>query len=350
MGTSRRKPGPALAQSFPISVIVPAYNAAEFLPRTIPALLANDLSSVELLVVDDGSTDQTAKLLASWERQGLIRVARRGTRQGPAAARNLGAALASHPYLLFVDADVELPPKTVEWVRDSLDLYGHRPEVAGVLGCYTDSVPHRGFPSRFRNRATIHLYRKTETVSPFLHTSIFAIRKRVLLEAGGFDETLLQAEDFRLGLALGSRGYRFVIDWRIRGTHLKRYSWTGILREDWQRVATLSRIRLTAEERRFSWRAHRWNRLAALAVPGLALLALGSTPWSGWVGVGGLLTGLLLHLMLHAGFLGYGWRREGLGFAVTAAGFLFIELLWAELALVVGKLTPRAVGPEGPRS
>ncbi len=348
MGTTRRKPGNALAQSFPITVVVPVHNGAAYLPKTLPALLANRLEGVEILVVDDGSTDETGALLEVWERSGTIRVLRQTPRRGPAAARNLGAAAAAHPYLLFVDADVELPASAVEWVRDTLDLYSHRPEVAGVLGCYTDRVPHPDFPSRFRNLTTVHLYRRTDTVSPFLHTSIFAVRREVLAEAGGFDESLAQAEDFRLGLALGSRGYRFVIDWRIRAPHWKRYTWRGILREDWQRVVALSRVRLTPEERRFSWRAHRWNRLLSLAVPGLSLASLAAVPWLGGAGGAGFGAGVGLHCLLQAGLLRFCGRREGWGFAAAAAGFLFVEFLWAELAVLWGLLAGRRIG--GPRT
>lgn len=338
MGVTRRKPGAALAQSLPLTIVVPVHNGAGVLPRTLPALLANQLEAVEILVVDDGSTDGTASLLESWEGSGQIRVLRNSRCRGPAAARNLGAAAATHPYLLFVDADVELPASAVEWIRDSLDLYSHRPEVAGVLGCYTDRSPWRNFASRFRNLTTVHLYRRTDTISPFLHTSIFAVRREVLEEVGGFDESLRQAEDFRLGLALGSRGYRFVIDWRIRAAHWKRYTWTEILREDWQRVVTLSRVRLTPAERRFSWRAHRWNRLISLAVPGLSLASVATVPWLGGVGWVGFAAGVGLHAILQGGLLGFFARREGWGFASAAAGFLFLEFLWAELAILRGLL------------
>lgn len=338
MGTSRRKSDPALAQSFPLTVVLPVFNGADYLSRTLPALLENDLAHVEVIVVDDGSTDGTLDVLRAWEEAAAIRVLRTPRQSGPAAARNLGAQDASHPFILFLDADVELPGQAIEWIRDSLDLYRHRPEVVGVLGCYSEAVPHLNPPSRFRNLVTIYLYRQTETVSPFLHTSIFAVQKDVLLKAGGFDESLRQAEDFRLGLCLGSRGKRFVIDWRIRGVHLKRYTWTGILREDWQRVTTLAGIRLSPEERRFSLRAHRWNRLAALITPGLVVLGLGAIPWWGATGTALAGPGIILHLLLHGGFLRFVFRKEGAVLTLKAAGFLFLEMLWANLALAWGLL------------
>jgi hypothetical protein len=103
-------------------------------------------------------------------------------------------------------------------------------------------------------------------------------------------------------------------------------------------VVALSRVRLTPVERRFSWRAHRWNRLISLAVPGLSLVSVAAVPWLdglGWVGFG---AGVGLHVLLQSGLLSFFAKREGWGFAAAAAGFLFVEFLWAELAILRGLL------------
>ncbi len=84
MGTTRRKPGNALAQSFPLTVVVPVHNGAAYLPKTLPALLANRLEGVEILVVDDGSTDETGALLESGLTPGAVERGR-----SPLAARPL---------------------------------------------------------------------------------------------------------------------------------------------------------------------------------------------------------------------------------------------------------------------
>lgn len=346
MGSARRQPGDALAESFPISVVIPCHNAAPYLSRTLPAVLANRLEMVEVIVVDDGSTDAGAQLLGQYEEDGSIRVLRSSAPEGPSAARNRGVEEAVHPWLLFIDADVVVPPETIEWVRDSLDLYSHRPEVVGVLGCYTDRIPSSNFVSDFKNLSTVFLYRATPTISPYLHTSIFAVRRDVLENSGGFNESLRRAEDFDLGVRLGSQGFRFVIDWRIRGIHLKPATLRGLLAEDWGRIQAMARIRISGDNAGFSMRAHRWHRLFALVLPGVSLLAalasgLGLVHWL-WP-----FLPVALFALLNASFLRFLWKKRGLGFALRSLFLLFIEMLWAEPAAAWSLISRCGEGHDG---
>ena len=86
----------------PVSVIIPTYNRAVFLARAIDSVLSQNYPNFELLVVDDGSTDETQPLLASYGEN--ITVLRQENR-GPAAARNVGIRAARHPLLAFLDSD-----------------------------------------------------------------------------------------------------------------------------------------------------------------------------------------------------------------------------------------------------
>ena len=304
--------------------------------RTLEALLANDLSQTELILVDDGSSDETPSVIRSFAgRIGLVSI-RNEHSLGPAAARNAGAARANLPFLLFLDADVLLPSAGLQQLRETLDLYSHRPDVAGALGGYAEDWAGEGFFSHFKNLSTTFLYRVTETQSPYLHTAIFLVRRDVFELAGGFDERLRKAEDFKLGLALGSRGYRFVIDRRVTGMHLKSYTLSGILREDWLRIVTMRRLKMTRAERRFSLRAHRPGRLISLALPGPTLAAgFGGAIAGRWL-VAVSLGGALLFGALNFRFLNYVRRRRGWKFAVGSLGMLFLEMLWAELAVLMG--------------
>ncbi len=319
-----------LADRWPISVIIPAFNAARHLEPCLDALSHNDLTNAEILIVDDGSTDDTQAIATRFRFPCL----KTGARQGPAAARNFGFRQALHPHLLFLDADIVLPPNALTRIRETLDLYEHRPDVAGVLGQYAEELPSGDFFTNYKNLSACYLYRITETQSPFLHTPIFCVRRTVFEEAGGFDPQLSHGEDFRLGARLGSRGFRFIIDRQVNGQHLKRYSLSGILREDWRRVRQLASIRLPLEERRFSYRAHRWNRLISVLLPGMTLAcAMLAVINKRFLAISAVLAFGFLLLNLH--FLLYCGKVRGTRFAVRAAGFLFVEMLWAEIALLV---------------
>ena len=343
-GAAGSERGKGLAESYPISVIVPVHNAGADLEKCLLALLTNSLGEAEIIVVDDASTDGCADRLNALVSKagGRLQVVRLDERSGPAAARNRGFLTARHKYLLFLDSDVILPPFALDRIREALDLYSHRIDVGGVLGMYSEEVPWKDALTNFKNLYTCFLYRITETRSPFLHTAIFCVRSEVLEAAGGFDAGLATAEDFHLGVALGSRGYRFIIDRKIRGVHLKRYTLTGVLKEDWRRIRDLSSIRLTPEERRFSYRAHRPARLLSLLLPVPAVLLAVAGIWVP-AAFPVALAALVVFLVANAGFLRYCWKVKGGVFSLKAAFYLFLEMVWAGFVLPVSLLMPKTL-------
>src|SRR5689334_23313141 len=97
-----------------ISVIIPAYNYAGMISKTIQAVLAQDVSSqIEIIVVDDGSTDATAQVVRSFSQVKYIYQ----TNRGPAAARNRGAQESQGEYLFFTDSDCIPHP---DWIQKML--------------------------------------------------------------------------------------------------------------------------------------------------------------------------------------------------------------------------------------
>lgn len=340
MESSRRDRSGSLAEAYPFSVIIPAHNAARFLPETLKALAGNDLRNTEILLVNDASSDNTVEVAQRFEASLNLKVVTSTTQSGPAGARNLGTREASAPFLLFLDADVVLPSQALFWIRETLDLYSHREDVAGVLGAYSEDAPAGGFLTHFKNLSTTYLYRITETKSPFLHTAIFAVKREILGLVGGFDVRLDRAEDFMLGISLGSRGYRFIIDRRLEADHLKQYSLREIFVEDWQRIQNLRRIRLSGKERRFSLRAHRWSRLISVASPGLVAVSLCLSfvkPELLWVALGLVLVFLVANLRFGL----YLAAKRGFWFGLGSLLFLFLEMLWASLAVFASLVTRR---------
>ncbi|MVW74636.1 glycosyltransferase family 2 protein [Pseudomonas xionganensis] len=116
-----------------ISVIVPAYNYAHLLPRALDSVLAQLADDVELIVVNDGSTDQTSALLADYQgRYPAIRIIEQEN-GGAASARNHGIREANGRYALMLDADDELLPDALSCLRQ---MVAHHPEAGMLLGGY----------------------------------------------------------------------------------------------------------------------------------------------------------------------------------------------------------------------
>src|SRR5688572_24151049 len=97
-----------------VSIIVPAYNRANWLPYTVRSVLAQTMPDFELIVVDDGSTDTTRELIGSFaQNDPRVRYVYQEN-QGRSVARNNGAALAQGDYIGVLDSDDEYLPTTLE--------------------------------------------------------------------------------------------------------------------------------------------------------------------------------------------------------------------------------------------
>src|SRR6266849_1371894 len=112
-----------------VSVVVVCYNQAKYLGEAIESALAQRYQPVEILVVDDGSTDATAKVAATFPRVHYVHQSNRGL----AAARNTGLRHSTGEYVVFLDADDKLLPAAV---REGMDCFGEFPESAFVSGAY----------------------------------------------------------------------------------------------------------------------------------------------------------------------------------------------------------------------
>lgn len=118
-----------------VSVIIPSYNAAEYIAQTLESVLAQTLSDIEVIVVDDGSTDSTRDVVAEFackdSRVTLVEQAN----QFAGVARNNGMAKARGTYLYFLDADDYIEKTALEELVDAIEKkpYGYRHRQIGRL-------------------------------------------------------------------------------------------------------------------------------------------------------------------------------------------------------------------------
>ncbi len=192
------------------SVIVPVYNGVDVLPRCLAALCRQSVepSRYETIVVDDGSTDQTAsvaeQLLEGHPHTRVVRMAH----AGPAAARNAGARAAQGAVLLFTDADCEPAPDWIERMARALD----DPGVAGAKGVYR--TRQTSLAARFVQQEYQDKYDRMagQSTIDFVDTYSAAYRRDVFLASGGFDTayTTASVEDQELSFRLASQGHRLV--------------------------------------------------------------------------------------------------------------------------------------------
>jgi glycosyltransferase involved in cell wall biosynthesis len=179
-----------------VSVIVPTRNRRALVLRAVDSVLRQDCRDIELVVVDDGSTDGTAEALSSL---GTCLVLHANS-VGPAAARNVGIAAARGQYLAFLDSDDY-------WKESHLSrLLGAMasPEV-GLVYSPTHSETLEGKPlGGRRDRRKCYSGQVADPLFRhiFIHTSNVLVRTDLVRRIGGFDESLPVCEDYHLWLRL----------------------------------------------------------------------------------------------------------------------------------------------------
>jgi GT2 family glycosyltransferase len=314
----------------PLSVVVPVYNSAHTLERCLSAVCAQLGSSDEVIVVDDSSTDDVGAV-ANRFKVNLVRLDRQS---GVAAARNRGADRATRPVLFFVDADVVLHADALARGRAHFSTSS----IDGVIGSYDDSPEARTLVSQFKNLAHHYFHQRAEGRIGSFWGGCGFIKRDVFLAAGGFDEQRFSRpsiEDVELGWRITDRGGRILLDPRILGTHLKRWTFGALIKTDvlyravpWVRWS-LERRRLGAELNASPLQRVALVIAVLLVASGLAAIASGAARVS-FVVLGGL--ALAINQSLFRLF----WRRGGVGLFV--AGFLLQQVYYccALVGLLLG--------------
>ena len=125
--------------AFRVSVVVPAHNAAAFLERCVDSVRGQSLSNWELLIVENGSTDDTRQIAARLEQEdGRIRLLT--SEKGVSHARNEGVCQATGEYVTFLDADDWLLPDAVAFFADTVRQY----PACDIVTAFTDLAGHEG--------------------------------------------------------------------------------------------------------------------------------------------------------------------------------------------------------------
>jgi glycosyltransferase involved in cell wall biosynthesis len=202
-----------------LSVIVPTWNEAVYLPRLLESLRRQTVPPDEVLVADSGSTDGTPEVARS---AGAIVLA--GDRRGPGEGRNRGARAATGDVLVFVDADCVLPRNLIGSVFLALSD-------SSVVGGATGFVPAEG---RALERALFPLangYQRAMTLWGFPHNAgyCFFFRKETFEKLGGIREDMPLNETHDLAMRSRALG-RFVILPLAVQTSMRRFRTYGYVR------------------------------------------------------------------------------------------------------------------------
>ncbi|HYA97489.1 MAG TPA: glycosyltransferase family 2 protein [Methylomirabilota bacterium] len=216
------------ASRLPVSVYIPAYNAAEFIARAIEGVLAQTLPPDEVLVVDDGSGDATSAIASRYPGVTLLRHDRN---RGLAAARNTAFRAARNDCVAALDADC-VPDAF--WLANLVPHLA-APRVAGAGGRLVEGV-RRSLADRWRCAHMVQEWGESRIENPrFLFGSNNIFRKSAVLDAGGYDEMMrTNGEDVDLSARLRKLGWDLVYEPAARAIHLRHDTLRSILDTYWR--------------------------------------------------------------------------------------------------------------------
>jgi cellulose synthase/poly-beta-1,6-N-acetylglucosamine synthase-like glycosyltransferase len=333
-----------------VTVVVPVRNGAETLPETLAALAMQigGPRPVEIVIVDDGSRDQSRAIVDDFARYMPLRVLD-GPRRGAAAAVNCGIRAASHPVIAQIDQDVALEPG---WLERVVTLFDD-PRVGAIQGRYT---AHAG-DSFFARVMALDLEQRYDRLGDDVDhvcTGNTVYRASALAAVGLLNEDLGYGYDNDLSYRLGAAGYRLLFCREARSRHRWREGLAGYLTQQYGfgygRIDVVSAHpgRIAGDD------VSPVGMMSHPVVAAVALLAAASWFWSRWLGlhaapVGWSAVALAAGLVIERGVAGVrAWRRYG---DAAALGFPLVhlarDLAWVAAMVVWScrRLRGRAGGP-----
>lgn len=210
-----------------ISVVVPCHNAGATIGKCLEALFSSDYRNFEVIVVDDGSTDNSADLIGRFP----CRLIRLEKHSGASRARNAGASESRGDLLFFTDADCVVEKDTLLSVAESADGCDN----AVIGGTYTRIPYDTGFFSTFQSVFVNHSETKREEPD-YIATHAMAIHPALFKKIGGFSEDFLPLlEDVEFSHRARKSGYRLVMCPGIRVRHIFNFTLRKSLRNAYRK-------------------------------------------------------------------------------------------------------------------
>jgi len=188
-----------------VSIIIPAYNAEKYIQRALESALAQTYKDIEIIVIDDGSTDKTAEIIKTYQDPRIIYFFQKNQGQGP--ARNNGIKKSQGEYITFLDADDYYFPEKVE---KQVRFLENHPEYQAVycnaLHFYSDNPT-----VFFKKKGNFHSgdIFKDLLQSSYINPNTIMVSRQILDKAGLFNENRYCPEDWELWLKISRAGFQF---------------------------------------------------------------------------------------------------------------------------------------------
>ena len=248
-----------------LSVVIPAYNEEKYLPSCLESIKKQDYAAeYEVIVVDNASTDNTARIALDWGAKVVYE-----SKRSPACARQKGAEVATGEIIAFIDADTQAPAC---WLSVIMSRFVREPETVVISGPYAyfdaGSIARvASYIGNFISIITDQLFRKVINKGSAVWGSNFAVRRSTLLEVGGFDTSIrFYGEEYELSLRLKRAGKGGIIPRLFVLTSARRLKRMGVVTLYWNWVVDYFSVLFwykPISERLEDWPTKAWQTLVA---------------------------------------------------------------------------------------
>jgi len=248
-----------------ISVVIPAYNEENYLLSCLESIKKQDYAGeYEVIVVDNASTDNTAKIALNWG----VKVVDESKRS-PACARQKGAEVATGEIIAFIDADTQAP---AYWLSTFVSRFVQEPETVSISGpyAYCDAGKFTKITSYIGNFFSIitdQLFRKVLNKGGAIWGCNFAVRRSALLEVGGFDTSIkFYGEEYEFSLRLKRAGKGGIIPRLFVLTSARRLKRIGVVNQYWNWIVDYFSVLFwytPISEKLEDWPSKAWQTVVA---------------------------------------------------------------------------------------
>ena len=325
----RRRPAASEHAAQPsVSIIIPFHGDLHQLGRCLSALSPLP-PRAEIIVAADRAPRETDRI--AW-RHGA-RVIRVVSRSGPAAARNQAAAASRSDILIFIDADVVV---TSDALHGMVREFISNPAMAAVFGTYDDDPDCPNFFSQYKNLAHAYMHRASDRRARSFWAGFGGVRSDVFRSLGGFDEGFTRPciEDIELGDRMAAVGHQVLIDRRLHGCHLKRWTFRSMVASDiWDRGVPWTQLVLRS--RRIQGLNLGLGQSISVALCCVALFCIAAAVWQPVlliVAAAAIAITWYLNRKLYAFF----FARRGAWFACRAAAVNLLYHVYNAFSFCVG--------------
>ncbi len=182
-----------------ISIVIPLYNKAHTIKRTLGSVLAQTFENFEVVIIDDGSTDNGIDVIEQFTSDERVKIIRQNN-QGVSVARNEGVKNSKFDYVAFLDGDDEWLPEYLEHMHKAIEKYPDAGFICGAGKVTSGGKEYIRLAEKYKEQITLIDFFENPHV--FVHTSATIVSKKIFNKTYGFPPGMKRNQDYALFFAV----------------------------------------------------------------------------------------------------------------------------------------------------